>query len=123
MSPRWLIYILLLWIINIPVNNWLEGDSFITSEQTNMISNTQNYTQTSSVDTYGIEVNYFDKARDTWTQVLDAASYNYSFFYDVNPVTGENTPNQWMYIRYILVLISVVIIIFVFITVITAVKP
>jgi hypothetical protein len=123
MSPRWLIYLLLLWLINIPVNNWLEGDSFFNAEQTAALTNTQNYTYTTAVDSNGVDVNYFDKARDTWTQIIDASSYNYTFFYDIDPVTGENVPNQFMFVRYFLIAISVVIIIFVIITLVTAVKP
>lgn len=123
MSPRWLIALLFLWLINLPINNWLEGDDFITSSQTNALTNTANYTFSTSTDSNGVDVLYLDKARDTWVQIIDAISFNYTFFYNVDPVTGDNTPNQLMYIRYFLIVMSIVIVIFCAITIISAVKP
>lgn len=112
MSPRWLIALLFIWVLNIPVNNWLEGDDFITSAQANALSNTQNYTFDSSVDSDGIEALNLSKPKNALETLFDAISFNYSFFYDVDPVTGSNSPNQWMYIRYFLIIMSIVIIAF-----------
>lgn len=112
MSPRWLLLILFIWLINLPINNWLESGDFITSAQESAFNNTQNYTFDSSVDTDGVESLNISKPQSAIETMFDAASYNYTFFYDVDPLTGDNTPNQFMIIRWILIITSLVVIVF-----------
>ena len=112
MSPRWLMALLIIWLLNLPVNNWLEGDSFITSAQANMINNSQNYSFVNSIDADGVDILSLNKQKSTFESIFDAVSFNYSFFYDVDPITGDNTPNEFMYIRWFLLIMSIVIIIF-----------
>lgn len=112
MSPRWLIVLLFIWLLNIPVNNWLEDDDFITSAQEATFNTANEYTFDSSVDSSGIEALNVSKSKNVLETLFDAVSFNYTFFYDIDPVTGAQTANEFMYVRWFLIVMSLVIIIF-----------
>lgn len=46
-----------------------------------------------------------------WNKISQILFFNYSLFYDYDPVTGNKTPNIFMLLRYFLVAIGIVILI------------
>lgn len=112
MSPRWLLVLIVIWLLNIPVNNWLEGDDFITSAQEATFNTANEYEFDSSVDSSGLEALNVSKTKSSLETLFDAVSFNYTFFYDIDPVTGDQEPNEFMYIRWFLIAMSFVTIIF-----------
>ena len=79
-----------------------EGQTqIITQTQSNDIMGTVGYTQTTAVSSNtGNPLVFFDSAWDFIDKVI---LFDWTVFYDVDPITGTQTPNLWMFIRIMLI--------------------
>ena len=108
MSTRLFIGILTFYILAQVICNFMEGNNMVTNA--NIIEAQENleHQHTTTIDTGGTEGSFISKSVTFITKVV---FFDYSMFYDIDPVTGAKTSNGFVIIRYLLIAIGVVMLI------------
>jgi hypothetical protein len=89
LSPRWLIGITMIMVCFFVLANWVDGSPMMTSEQGNIVTNMTGHQVVSVTNpSTGGEVNYINVALGTLGLIGKALLWDYTFFYDNDPVTG-----------------------------------
>ena len=95
LSPRWLVGLILIYVVGLWASNWVDGNSILTVSDLNILDRTANITLTAGTNSDGVEIISASKDISTWKTVLNILTFNFSYFYDIDPITGTQTPNIW----------------------------
>lgn len=106
MSTRLFIGLLTFYVLMQVVCNFYEGNSMVTNANIMESQQMLNHQYTTTVDTEGSEGSFISKSITFITKVV---FFDYSLFYDIDPVTGEKTANNLVIFRYILLALGVVV--------------
>ena len=97
-NPRWLIGLLMAFILLTIIGNIIEGAGTLTAAQVDKI---QQMTESQLIeakdpDTGGI-ITYGGTPKSMIEAIISALTMDWAWLYDIDPVTGEQTPNSfWM---------------------------
>ena len=97
-NPRWLMGMLFAWIMLTIIGNIIEGAGTLTTAQAAQI---QEMTESQLIeakdpDTGGI-ITYGGTPKSMIEAIISALTMDWAWLYDINPITGEQTPNSfWM---------------------------
>ena len=97
-NPRWLIGLLMAFILLTIIGNIIEGAGTLTAAQVDKI---QQMTESQLIeakdpDTGGI-ITYGGTPKSMIEAIIAALTMDWAWLYDIDPVTGEQTPNLfWM---------------------------
>jgi len=98
-SPRWLIGMLMAWVLLAIVGNIIEGAGVLTENQ---IGYLQQMTEAELIEAKdpdtGGTVTYGGTPKSMVEMIVDALTMDWAWLYDVDEVTGEQTPNNFWYI-------------------------
>jgi hypothetical protein len=90
LSPRWLIGITLFMVIAFLLSNWVDGSAMFSNEQASNLTQMQQYSSVAVTSSTGSQVNYVNIAFSALTAIGRALSWDYSFFHDIDPLTGRD---------------------------------
>lgn len=95
LSPRWLIGMAFLVVLFFAISNWIDGFPIFTSAQAANYETMTGASQVSVQNPGGGAVNYVNIPFAALSAIFDALSWNYSFFHDTDPATGQDA-NSWL---------------------------
>jgi len=102
-SPRWLIGLLMAFVLLSIVGNIIEGAGVLTASQ---IGQLQDMTEAELIEAKdpdtGGTVTYGGTPKTMVEMIIDAITMDWAWLYDVDPTTGEQTPNNFYYIWAVL---------------------
>jgi len=110
MATRLLIGMITFWILATVVCNVGEGQAMAHSIDTQMTGGLQ-HNEVQSTDALGATVTFWTMGANTLGLIWKVATFDYSVFKDVDPVTGNAVANDWAIARYLLIAIGIVIVI------------
>lgn len=93
-SPRWLIGITMFLVMGYVICNFIDGEAILTQNQANTVTNMTSVDFISVTDSTGGETNYVNMALTTLKTIMKALSWDYTFFYDIDPITGEQSNSE-----------------------------
>lgn len=93
-SPRWLIGITMFLVISYAICNFVDGEQVITQGQSNTVTNMTSVDFISVTDSTGGETNYVNMALSTLRTIMKALSWDYTFFHDIDPLTGADRNSE-----------------------------
>lgn len=110
MSTRLFIGMITFYILAQVMCNVMDGNPMVQGVSTDMTAGTQ-YSQVTSEDSNQNTANFWTMGASTLSTIGKIVVFDYSMFYEVDPVTGVKTANDWSLIRYLLIAIGIVMII------------
>jgi hypothetical protein len=108
MSTRLFIGLLTFYVLAQIICNFVEGNNMVTNANIMEAQENLEHQHTVTVDTEGTEGSFVSKSINFITKVV---FFDYSLFYDIDPVSGEKTANNLVILRYMLLAIGVVVLI------------
>jgi hypothetical protein len=107
-SPKLLIALIWIFILTQLFCNWFEDDTMYTGTNISATDNTTQHYLTSSTDTTGTPASFVSVTSAIWTFCSKLFLFDYSIFYDYDPVTATKTANFLALLQYLLIAIGVV---------------
>jgi hypothetical protein len=102
LSPRWLIGIVLFLVIAFLLSNWIDGTAMFSNDQSILVTNMTEHNVVSITTASGSPINYINIATKALTAIGKALSWDYSFFYDIDPLTGANANTDLAMILFVI---------------------
>jgi len=94
-------FIMMFAIISVFCNIVTEATQPITADDLGVMSGLMNSEVTSTSGEGGSALAFINVAGTTLGLFVKSLMADYAFFYDYDTVTGERTPNDYMWIRYV----------------------
>jgi hypothetical protein len=111
LSPRWLIGITLFLVFAFVVSNWIDGSPMMTQAQAGDIQAMSDHQIVTVQSTSGGILTYINIAGNALKLIGKALLWDYSFFHDIDPATGQDANTDLMMIltviRFCLLAITV----------------
>jgi hypothetical protein len=121
---RFMVFMAVTWLFLTVIGNLTDGYNYVTNTNVQDLQDMTQYEVQSSPDALGVISETIRTGINgvisgvLWVKKI--ASFDYTMFKDVNhldPVTGEPMDNDWVIMRYLLMLMGLALIVDVFITV------
>jgi len=84
------------------ISNVIELADPMISEDMTVLGKLTAYSRIEATDVVGIASQFMNATGDVIAGLWEVLWFNYTFFYDVDPVTGDQTSNEWTMVRYAL---------------------
>lgn len=111
-SPGWLVLFLLLALINLIIGNVFSGEPQpLTTDDTDYLSESSQYTTTEEQTTSGSMIAFFNTSGKVLAWISRAASADYDFFYNYDLTTQTRIPNEAYIFRYYFLLVNFAVIV------------
>lgn len=103
-NTRLLIGLITFFILAQVICNFIEGNDMLTQANIDFTQNMTSHRYTTTTDIEGGEGTFVSKGIDFLSKLF---IFDYSIFYDIDPVTGEKTSNDFYIFRLFLIAVGI----------------